>query len=358
MQWRTLHKRIFNWIWPERETQHSAPVHREAPLIHVIVLDGTMSSLTPGSESNAGIAYRLISQIGAPVAAYYEPGVQWLDWRSTPDVVMGRGINRQIRRAYGYLASRYRPGDKIFLLGYSRGAFAVRSLAGLIDSVGLLRSEAATERNVTVAYRHYQSVPGSDFARDFARTNCHDKVEIEMVGVWDTVKALGVRLPFFWQWSEQKHAFHNHQLGASIKHGFQALALDETRAVFEPLLWDCPEDPDKVQQVWFRGTHGDIGGQLAGFHEARPLSNIPLVWMLSRAEQCGLPLPAGWEAQFPCDVTAPSLGTWRNWGKLFMLRGRRRVGQGRCEHLHETVSHHAQRPPPTIPKQMSGTVSS
>lgn len=69
----------------------------------------------------------------------------------------GPGINRQIRRAYGYLASRYRPGDRIFLFGYSRGAFAVRSLAGIMDRVGLLRADQATERNVQLAYRHYRA---------------------------------------------------------------------------------------------------------------------------------------------------------------------------------------------------------
>ncbi len=89
----------------------------------------------------------------------YEPGIQWRDWKGTLDVIEGRGINRQIRRVYGLLASRYRPGDRIWLFGYSRGAYAVRALAGLIDRVGLLRAEAATERNITLAYRHYRADP-------------------------------------------------------------------------------------------------------------------------------------------------------------------------------------------------------
>ena len=106
---------------------------------HVIILDGTMSSLSPGCESNAGLSYKLLSGLGrAELSLYYEAGLQWQDWRTTPDVMMGRGINRQIRRAYGYLASRYKAGDRIFLLGYSRGAYAVRSLAGLIDTDGAI----------------------------------------------------------------------------------------------------------------------------------------------------------------------------------------------------------------------------
>lgn len=313
-------------------------MRRNGGLIHVIILDGTMSTLEPGWESNAGLAWRVMSGIGAPVSVYYEPGLQWADWRSTTDVVIGRGINRQIRRAYGWLASRYRPGDRIFLLGYSRGAYAVRSLAGMIDTIGLLRADCATERNVTTAYRHYQCAPGSDAAAAFASAHCHDKVEIEMVGVWDTVKALGLRLPLVWQWTEPSHAFHNHRLGPSVKRGFHALALHETRAIYTPVLWESTAyGPAKVEQVWFRGTHGDVGGQLGGFEPARPLANIPLVWMLDRAEACGLPLPEGWRAQFPCDPAAPSVGTWYGLGKLFLLRGPRTVGADRSERVHETA---------------------
>ncbi len=334
-----LSRRIFGWVLPGQRTGQSAPQPRvRGPLIHVIILDGTMSSLEPGRETNAGITYRLLSNMGAQLSLYYEAGVQWEDWRSTPDVMMGRGINRQIRRAYGYLAGRYRPGDKVFLMGYSRGAYAVRSLAGVIDSVGLLRPEHAIERNITLAYRHYQSSPGSDAARAFARSYCQPKVEIEMVGVWDTVKSLGLRLPILWQWSEAQHSFHNHALGPSVKHGFHALALNETREVFEPVMWDSDQShASTMEQVWFRGSHGDVGGQIGDFTPARPLANIPLVWMLDRAESCGLPLPTGWRSLFPCDPDAPSVGTWRDWGKMFILRRSRTVGKDPSEHLHPTA---------------------
>jgi uncharacterized protein (DUF2235 family) len=310
---------------------------RRGPQTHVIILDGTMSSLHPGCETNAGLTHKLLREVTG-VSVFYEAGIQWRDWRRAPDVMMGRGINRQIRRAYGWLASRYRPGDMIFLLGYSRGAFAVRSLAGVIDGVGLLRAECATERNIRTAYRHYQGARDSTAAEAFRRVHCHPAVMIEMVGVWDTVKALGLRLPLLWKLSEPAHAFHSHHLGASIRHGFHALALHETRAVFAPVLWDCPPGwSGSVEQVWFSGTHGDIGGQLGGFRPARPLANIPLVWMLEKAEGCGLPLPAGWRVRFPGDADAPSVGTWRGWGRLFILRRLRVVGRDRSERLHHTV---------------------
>lgn len=339
MQLNKLAKRFIEWIKPGRWSGRSPVVATRGNLVHVIILDGTMSSLDPGCETNAGLAYRLVSQMGAPVSVYYEAGVQWSEWRQAPDVLMGRGINRQIRRAYGYLCSRYRPGDKIFLLGYSRGAYAVRSLGGVIDQVGLLKPEHATERNIQTAYRHYQCTPGSEASAAFTSAYCHDAVEIEMIGVWDTVKALGVRLPFFWKWAEVKHGFHSHQLGDAVKHGFHALALDETREVFEPVLWSCDHPTTcRVEQVWFRGSHGDVGGQLSGREASRPLSNIPLVWMLENAEDCGLPLPEGWRATFPQDAAAPSVGTWSGWGKMFLLRKKRNVGQDLSEQVHDSAA--------------------
>ncbi len=307
---------------------------------HVIILDGTMSSLDPGSETNAGLAYKLISEAGrsSRVSVFYEAGVQWRRWGETFDVVEGRGINRQIRRAYGFLASRYRPGDRIFLFGYSRGAYAVRSLAGMIDRVGLLEHQHATERMILQAYRHYEAAQATEPARIFVERYCHGTVEVEMVGVWDTVKALGLRLPLVWQLTEPRHAFHSHELGGAIRRGFHALALDETREAFAPVLWSCPPGFDgHVEQVWFRGTHGDVGGQLGGFEPARPLSNIPLVWMLEKGMACGLPLPDDWRTRFPCDPEAPSVGSWRGWGKLFILRRPRVVGLDPSEWVHGTA---------------------
>ncbi len=309
---------------------------------HVIILDGTMSSLDPGYESNAGLTFKLLNETaGVGMSLYYEPGVQWPDWRRTGDVMLGRGINRQIRRAYGYLASRYRPGDRIFLFGFSRGAYAVRSLAGVIDRVGLLRAENATERQVKTAYRHYRDEAAGSAAAEFTRALCHESSPIEMVGVWDTVKALDWSGPLIWRLLTPKNAFHSHALGPHIRHGYHALALDETRRVYTPVMWETGPGSrageGRVEQVWFRGTHGDVGGQLDGFEAARPLSNIPLVWMLERAEAHGLILPEGWRARYPTDPDAPSIGKWRGWGKIFLIRRARVVGRDPSERLHESV---------------------
>jgi len=324
------------WLF---QAQRKAPGVRRGSVTHVIILDGTMSSLKPGEESNAGLIYKLMSEhSGTDLSVYYEAGIQWRNWKNTHDVMMGRGINRQIRRAYGYLASRYRPGDRIFLFGYSRGAYAVRSLAGILDRVGLLKAEEATERNVQLAYRHYEAGGHSSAARAFARARCHEHAVVEMIGAFDTVKSLGLRLPLLWQFTEPRHAFHNHALSRCVKAGFHALAVEERRAVYSPVMWHS--DPDwsgRLEQVWFAGTHGDVGGQLGGEWKSRPLSNLPLVWMLEKAEACDLPMPQGWRAQFPTDPNAPSIGMWKGWSKLFLIREKRQLGLDPSERLHESA---------------------
>lgn len=300
-----------------------------------------MSSLEPHCISNAGQTCKLLREAmnGHQVSLYYEAGIQWHRWRDFGDVIVGRGINRQIRRAYGFLASRYRPGDRIFLFGYSRGAYAVRSLAGLIDRVGLLRANEATVRNIRTAYRHYQCGSTAATLESFVRRHCHEHVAVEMLGIWDTVKALGLRLPLLWRMTVPAHAFHNHNLGPHIRHGFHALALQETRVAYAPVLWETGADdwPGHVEQVWFPGSHGDVGGQLRGYEPARQLANIPLVWMLERAEVCGLPLPEGWRERFVTNASAPMVGDRRGHARLFLLRRMRRAGADASEALHPSA---------------------
>ena len=227
------------------------------------------------------------------------------------------------------------------MLGFSRGAYAARSLAGVIDQVGLLKQDQATVRNIRQVYRHYKYAAGSAVAADFSKAYCHADVEIEMVGVWDTVKALGLRWPVLWRWSQPAHDFHNHRLGNSIRHGYQALALDETRLAFEPVMWASrPEWQGEMEQVWFRGCHSDIGGNLGDYRVARPLSNIPLVWMLEKLAGCGVPLPDNYATRFITDPQAPGVGSYRGWSKLFLWRRRRVIGADVSEHLHPTALGH------------------
>ncbi|MEP2425553.1 MAG: DUF2235 domain-containing protein [Tateyamaria sp.] len=332
------------WLRARLTSSQSQQPRGRGPVAHLIILDGTMSSLRPGHETHAGTTYKMVRETGAGVSVYYEAGIQLRNWRDFPNVIAGRGINRMIRRAYGYLASRYRPGDKIFLMGYSRGAYAVRSLAGAIDQVGLVKAEEATERKIRDVYRHYECNPEGETARTFATAYCHADVEIEMIGVWDTVKSLGIIAPILWRLSVKRHAFHSHALGRHVRHGYHALAHDETRVAYKPVMWKSVDAclDQNVEQVWFPGTHGDIGGHLGGYEPARTLANIPLVWMLDKAEGCGLPLPENWRDRFPTDPNAPSMGKWRGYGSVFITRRSRIIGQDPSERLHESIEKRAE----------------
>jgi uncharacterized protein (DUF2235 family) len=310
--------------------------------VHVVLLDGTMSSLRPGCETNIGLTYRLLSELpdSANVTVYYEPGIQWRGIRRAHEVMAGIGINRQIRRAYLFLARNYRPGDRIVLMGYSRGAYAVRSLAGLIDKMGLLREAQIDEETLDRVYRLYREAPDSAAAKALKAALCHAYPAVNFLGVYDTVRALGIRWPVLWRFMPLPHPYHSHALGPSTRVARHALAIDETRDVYEPVLWDVPEEmaaSGDVQQMWFRGSHGDVGGHLEGYRPARALSNVALVWMLGEAEAAGLPLPLFWRSRYLTDPYAPSVGTLRGYGRLFVFRHRRRVGLDPSERIHPTA---------------------
>ena len=308
---------------------------------HVILLDGTMSSLTRGCETNIGLTYRLLLDLpqDAAVRVYYEPGIQWRGLRHAHEVMAGIGINRQIKRAYGWLSEGYRPGDRVMLMGYSRGAYAVRSLGGLIDRMGLLRPDAVTDARVEELYELYRTARDSDAAAAMTATHCLAEVPVSFLGVYDTVRALGMRYPVIWRFLPLPHPYHTHTLGSHIEVARHALALDETRVAYQPILWNTSNAVagQDVAQVWFKGSHGDIGGQLNGRAIARPRANVPLIWMLQEAAAHGLTLPPDWQARFPADAEAPSVGNFSGFGKLFWERRRRAVGQDTSEALHPTA---------------------
>lgn len=307
---------------------------------HVVMIDGTFSSLMQGRRTNIGRIYRLLRQqrgLEGRLRLHYSAGQQWENWRSLAGVAMGSGMAGRITDAYRWLAAAYQPGDRIFLLGYSRGGFAVRSLAGMIGRIGLLTPNAVNARNTRLAWRFYRE-GGTDQARQLFRSRrCHAQVPIRMIGVFDTVMALGIRLPALWMLTEPHFRFHDQHLGPLVEHAAQALALDETRSAFQPILWTDQGHAGSVRQMWFRGAHADIGGQLEGFEPARPLANIPLRWMLEECAEAGLPLPDGWPNGLAQNAGAPSVGSWRNWGKLFLARAPRIAGHDHSEALHHSV---------------------
>ncbi len=186
----------------------------------------------------------------------------------------GTGTSERIRDAYRYLAERYRPDDRIYGFGFSRGAFAIRSLAGFIDLAGMPKQpRALKEEEVLEIYDAYMD----GRLVDKARYGTLDTM-IDFIGVWDTVGALA--------FGRTLGNFHRINPG-NVKRVAHALALDEERARFEPSYWDPPATATtQVDEVWFSGCHTNIGG---GYFDAN-LSNIALFWMLQAARDAGLPL--------------------------------------------------------------------
>ncbi|MCP5074393.1 MAG: DUF2235 domain-containing protein [Rhodobacteraceae bacterium] len=319
---------------------------------HIIIVDGTQSQLHEGTETNAGLLYKLLCEAENPdrTSIWYHPGIQGHGFWNWATIASGWGISGMILEAYTQLASKYQPGDKIYLFGFSRGAYAVRSVAGMINQLGLLRQSFAYKRKIDEVFRLYERNASGPAARSFGDIHCHRGVEIEMIGVWDTVKALGLPYPLLTYLAPMATEFHNDRICAPVKNGFHALAMDENRQAYRPVMWETdPAWLGHLEQAWFRGSHSDIGGHVGKHPQARPLSNIPLVWMLERAAVCGLVLPEGWAARFPCDVNAPAVGNTRGIARFFLLRNSRLIGEKPGEYIHASVVGDLNSPEPVVP---------
>ena len=236
---------------------------------------------------------------------------------------VGLGLVARVVRGYTYLSRVYEPGDDIFILGFSRGAYTARALAGLVTRQGLLdwnamKLEAGSEQSYSAGLAAWQQYKKAVFKndgdvlhslagvvsnfQDLFQLGLHpapqlrytDAVAIVAVGVWDTVGALGVpdlkeqdgtpvRLDAF--------QFCDSVLNANVAHGFHAVAVDERRIDFTPTLW-VPRDG--VVQVLFPGAHDDVGGGNSTTESG--LSNATLAWMARQAASVGVEfarMPAG-----------------------------------------------------------------
>lgn len=289
----------------------------------ILCCDGTWNKPSrdraPTNVLKLARAIRPLDAAGTSQILFYHPGVgtgNALD--RLLGGALGVGLSENIRTAYGFLTDNYQDRDEIFLFGFSRGAFTVRSLGGLIGLVGLLRK--AEMHLLPLAYTLYRARRESDdkarirqavaaedpgalepiLARLLPREAAPDRgrlaealvaarrPRIFFIGVWDTVGSLG--MPDGWlSWiGRSRHAFHDTHLGDSVHHACQALAIDERRANFQPTLWTIREDtapvPGQViEQVWFAGGHANIGG---GYPDP-VLSDIALLWMVGKlADAC------------------------------------------------------------------------
>jgi len=224
---------------------------------------------------------------------------------------MGAGLVTRIVRGYTFVSRTYKPGDKIFLIGFSRGAYTARSLAGLIAAKGLLDGnldlddkEQAYKLGAAVWYSYRQSalaaadrhnflgdlenavdgLPGF-FLRPVPAGALTPPPPIDTVAVWDTVGALGIP-----EYNRAKVAidafrFCDTKLSLKVSHGIHAVSLDEQRPNFAPTLWD-PDD--RIVQMLFPGAHADVGGGYERANNESGLSDGALRWMMDQLAPLGV----------------------------------------------------------------------
>jgi uncharacterized protein (DUF2235 family) len=282
----------------------------------IVCADGTWND-----EDRAG-ATTNVAKLHADVQTHYVEGVsQWAYYHSGVGTrwgerlsggAFGSGINRNILDCYTFLVENYAPGDELYLFGFSRGAYTVRSVAGLIRNSGIVRDP----KRIREAFALYRSRGDDDHptgknALAFRQTHAHGarahlprtafgydgSPEIRFIGVWDTVGALGYPLPFFAQLKPLLALvgldwwFHDVDLSTTVKYAYHAVAIHERRSDFTPTLWKqqldggTPKRPDQIlEQVYFPGVHCDVGGG----YGAAALSDATYRWMVEKAAATGL----------------------------------------------------------------------
>ncbi|WP_445620483.1 DUF2235 domain-containing protein [Kushneria sp. Sum13] len=251
----------------------------------VVCCDGTNQQFSR-VNTNVVHLFRLIKRHGDQQKAFYSPGVGTF---AAPffGIDVGRALGRALGTAFGYgiqqnmedayrfLMNEYEPGDRVFLFGFSRGAFTARSLASMIDRCGILYPHHDNMvQEITRRYLRGDDATSLRTFRDTFARSCKPW----LVGVWDTVGALGCLISM--------RKFHNRRLSPGVRFAYHALALDEKRRPFSPTPWDESKarDGQHIEQRWFAGSHGDVGGM----YRERGLSDITLRWMLERATEHGL----------------------------------------------------------------------
>ncbi|MEK7778484.1 MAG: DUF2235 domain-containing protein [Pseudomonadota bacterium] len=226
--------------------------------------------------------------------AHYVPGIGTRKLERILGGAFGYGISNAIKEAYLFIATNYEPDDEIYLLGFSRGAYSARSLAGMIHNVGILQRRFLYL--LDDAYDYYKSRdkawhPDAENSINFRKqfTWGDDYKKIHFIGVWDTVAALGS--PYGLLFSKlvdhlfNRH-FHDTKLSPSVLNAYQAVAIDEKRWPYRPVLWDhqYEKTSSRIEELWFPGDHVCVGGS----GKSTGLSDIALEWMIRKAKEHGL----------------------------------------------------------------------
>jgi uncharacterized protein (DUF2235 family) len=305
----------------------------------VICLDGTWN--TRNDTTNVWRIFTLTSDGEGSVSQikYYDQGVgtRWYD--KVTGGAFGAGMYSDVREAYTWLCEQYRPGDEIFLFGFSRGAATAVSLANLIDSCGIVG--AATTYSFEDAYRLYclQGFRRDGLASKRFRMNSEDfglRSPIRFLGLFDTVASLFLRR----LWKEDMHILTLPNSAYRVAH---AIALDENRTMFRSVRFSSAPTRGTLSERWFSGAHANIGGGYA----CDPLARLPLQWMMREAEHCGLSFRKFPNPKPGCELDTEERDSFREFGNGFLMlfppitRKSRSIGRNASGAADEVVDHSA-----------------
>lgn len=282
-----------------------APAPRTAGRNLVVCCDGTSNEIV-GNSTNVLKLYRIAVKDQAQ-RVFYDAGVgaiasrpawgrAWQRFKEFLGLATGFGLDENILRAYRWLCENYESGDRIFLFGFSRGAYTVRAIAGLMHMIGLLsRDQLHLAGFALTAYKRAAEQNDLPIAWQFARLTNATDAPIHFLGVWDTVASVIVPRPdrlYLPSLQFLPYTKQNDRI-ITVRH---ALSIDERRAMFRNYNWDGStyrtnkfaktSVAQDERQVWFAGVHADVGG---GYLEAESgLAKFPLQWMLGEAKAMGL----------------------------------------------------------------------
>jgi uncharacterized protein (DUF2235 family) len=259
----------------------------------VICCDGTGNEFGD-HNSNVVKLYSALVIDGKRQVGYYHPGVGTMGapsahnrisktWSVVMGLAFGAGLLGNVGDAYRYLMNAYEDGDNVYLFGFSRGAYTVRALAGVLHMFGLLcpGNDGLIPYVIRLYAKRTRDAAGMthtfEVAEGFKSTFCRH-CPLHLVGVWDTVSSVG------WVWDPLKLPYTGQN--PDMANGRHAVSIDERRCYFRNNLWGNQLPGQNLKQVWFAGVHSDVGGSYAAAESG--LSQIALEWMLCEALSFGL----------------------------------------------------------------------
>jgi len=261
----------------------------------VICADGTWNRPEKGSHKDfptnvlrLARAIKPVDKDGIAQQVFYDWGVGSNGQRVIGGIT-GKGLQKNIMDGYRYIVQNYSPGDEIFLFGFSRGAYTMRSLCGMINNCGILKRKHANL--IQDAFELYKrsgraNKPTGVNSVAFRQAHSHPRKSVHFIGAWDTVGAMGIPISFLGLFDDRDE-FYDTEIGSCVKVARHAMAIDEHRSDFTPTIWDRNANTDLVQ-AWFAGAHSNIGGSYKPDSDGGLLSDNALDWMIREAKQFGL----------------------------------------------------------------------